>query len=99
MNYREILKSKLNQLKSESRYRTFIELERHTGWHPHALWNGPDGPKDVIIWCSNDYLGMGQNPDVVKALASAIDVHGTGAGGTRNISGTSASSMNINGTG
>ena len=90
VNYREILKSKLNQLKSESRYRTFVELERQTGWHPHALWNGPDGPKDVIIWCSNDYLGMGQNPHVVKALAGAIDAHGTGAGGTRNISGTSA---------
>jgi 5-aminolevulinate synthase len=90
VNYREVLKSKLNQLKSESRYRTFIELERQTGWHPHALWNSPNGPKDVVIWCSNDYLGMGQNSDVVKALTSAIDVHGTGAGGTRNISGTSA---------
>lgn len=90
MNYREILKSKLNQLKSESRYRTFVELERHTGLHPHAVWNSPDGPKDVVIWCSNDYLGMGQNPDAVKALTNAIDTHGTGAGGTRNISGTSA---------
>ena len=95
MNYREILKSKLNQLKSESRYRTFIELERQTGWHPHALWNSPDGPKDVVIWCSNDYLGMGQNPDVVKALTGAIDVHGTGAGGTRNISGTSSSIVKL----
>jgi 5-aminolevulinate synthase len=90
VNYREILKSKLNQLKSESRYRTFVELERHTGLHPHAVWNSPDGPKDVVIWCSNDYLGMGQNPDAVKALTNAIDTHGTGAGGTRNISGTSA---------
>lgn len=89
MNYREILKSKLNQLKSESRYRTFVELERQTGLHPHAVWNSPDGPKDVVIWCSNDYLGMGQNPDAVKALTNAIDTHGTGAGGTRNISGTS----------
>jgi len=90
VNYREILKSKLNQLKSESRYRTFVELERQTGLHPHAVWNSPDGPKDVVIWCSNDYLGMGQNPDTVKALTNAIDTHGTGAGGTRNISGTSA---------
>jgi len=90
VNYREILKSKLNQLKSESRYRTFVELERQTGLHPHAVWNSPDGPKDVVIWCSNDYLGMGQNPDAVKALTNAIDTHGTGAGGTRNISGTSA---------
>jgi len=90
VNYREILKSKLNQLKSESRYRTFVELERQTGLHPHAVWNSPNGPKDVVIWCSNDYLGMGQNPDAVKALTNAIDTHGTGAGGTRNISGTSA---------
>ena len=90
MNYREILRSKLNQLKSESRYRTFVELERQTGLHPHAVWNSPDGPKDVVIWCSNDYLGMGQNPDAVKALTTAIDKHGTGAGGTRNISGTSS---------
>jgi 5-aminolevulinate synthase len=90
VNYREILKSKLNQLKSESRYRTFVELERQTGLHPQAVWNSPDGPKDVVIWCSNDYLGMGQNPDAVKALTNAIDTHGTGAGGTRNISGTSA---------
>jgi len=90
LNYREILKSKLNQLKSESRYRTFVELERQTGLHPHAVWNSPDGPKDVVIWCSNDYLGMGQNPDAVKALTTAIDTHGTGAGGTRNISGTSS---------
>lgn len=90
MNYREILKSKLNQLKSESRYRTFVELERQTGLHPHAVWNSPNGPKDVVIWCSNDYLGMGQNPDAVKALTNAIDTHGTGAGGTRNISGNSA---------
>jgi 5-aminolevulinate synthase len=90
VNYREILKSKLNQLKSESRYRTFVELERQTGLHPHAVWNSPNGPKDVVIWCSNDYLGMGQNPDTVKALTNAIDTHGTGAGGTRNISGTSA---------
>ena len=90
MNYRDILKSKINQLKIESRYRTFVELERQTGRHPHALWRSPDGPKDVVIWCSNDYLGMGQNPDAVKSLISAIDVHGIGAGGTRNISGTSA---------
>jgi 5-aminolevulinate synthase len=95
VNYREILKSKLNQLKSESRYRTFVELERQTGLHPHAVWNSPDGPKDVVIWCSNDYLGMGQNPDAVKALTNAIDTHGTGAGGTRNISGTSAAIVTL----
>ncbi|NCW30615.1 MAG: 5-aminolevulinate synthase [Alphaproteobacteria bacterium] len=90
LQYREQFRNRLNQLKSESRYRTFVELERQTGLHPHAVWNSPDGPKDVVIWCSNDYLGMGQNPDAVKALTNAIDTHGTGAGGTRNISGTSA---------
>lgn len=77
-------------LKGESRYRTFVELERGAGRHPYAQWNSPSGPKDVIVWCSNDYLGMGQNPKVIKALTSSIDSHGTGAGGTRNISGNSA---------
>ena len=90
MDYNDIFKSKLNKLKGESRYRTFVELERRAGWHPYAQWNSPDGPKDVIIWCSNDYLGMGQSPEVIKALTSAIDLYGTGAGGTRNISGNSA---------
>ena len=90
MDYNDIFKSKLNKLKGNSRYRVFVELERRAGWHPYAQWNSPDGPKDVIIWCSNDYLGMGQSPAVIKALTSAIDSHGTGAGGTRNISGNSA---------
>ncbi len=91
MNYNEIFKSKLNKLKSESRYRTFIELERRVGSHPYARWKSPNGPKDVVIWCSNDYLGMSQNPEVVKALSNATGCQGIGAGGTRNISGTSSS--------
>jgi len=90
LDYNEIFKSRLNMLKGESRYRTFVELERRAGRHPYARWNSPGGPKDVIVWCSNDYLGMGQNPKVIKALTSATDSHGTGAGGTRNISGNSA---------
>ncbi len=90
MDYRRFFERKLNQLKGESRYRTFVELERQSGRHPLALWKSPDGPKDVVIWCSNDYLGMGQNPQVIDVLNSAIRNHGTGAGGTRNISGTSA---------
>ena len=89
MNYREHFTSQLNRLKSESRYRHFVELERVAGEHPISRYHGPDGVRDVTMWCSNDYLGMGQNPDVVSAMARAIKEHGTGAGGTRNISGTS----------
>ena len=90
MDYRVLFENRLNQLKSENRYRIFVELERQSGWHPHALWHSPGGPKKVTIWCSNDYLGMGQRPAVIAALNNAIRDHGTGAGGTRNISGTSA---------
>ena len=90
MNYNRIFQSKLDQLKGKNFYRTFVELDRRVGNHPHALWNSPDGQKHVVIWCSNDYLAMGQNPHVVKAISSAVKQHGAGAGGTRNISGTSA---------
>jgi len=95
LDYRQIFKNRLNQLKSENRYRTFVELERQAGWHPHALWNSENGAKDVTIWCSNDYLGMGQNPAVIDAVTSAFADHGTGAGGTRNISGTSAAIVEL----
>jgi 5-aminolevulinate synthase len=95
LDYTKIFKSRLNKLKAESRYRTFVELERRAGRHPYAQWNSPGGPKDVIVWCSNDYLGMGQNPKVIQALTSAIDSYGTGAGGTRNISGNSAAIVSL----
>ena len=85
MVYSQVFESTINELKSESRYRTFIELERRKGRHPHAIWKSADGPKEVIIWCSVDYLGIGQNPQIIKVLSGAIRV-----GGTRNISGTSA---------
>ena len=62
LNYRQKFQNKLNRLKSESRYRHFIELERLTGQHPYARYHGPDGERDVVVWCSNDYLGMGQHP-------------------------------------
>ena len=90
MDYIRIFQSKLDQLKGQNFYRTFVELDRQAGNHPHALWNSVDGQKPVVVWCSNDYLAMGQNPRVVKAISSAIEQHGAGAGGTRNISGTSA---------
>ena len=95
MHYRDQFKNRLNQLKSENRYRSFVELERHVGRHPYATWNSPAGPQDVVIWCSNDYLGMGQHLAVIDAMQSAIVHSGSGAGGTRNISGTSTAIVEL----
>ena len=61
LDYQSLLQDKVDQLRLENRYRHFVELERLTGQHPHALWHTDKGPRDVIIWCSNDYLGMGQS--------------------------------------
>jgi 5-aminolevulinate synthase len=81
----------VQKLRDEKRYRVFANLERNAGRFPRALWR-PDetgeAPRDVTIWCSNDYLGMGGHPAVIEAAAAAIGLHGAGAGGTRNISGT-----------
>ena len=86
MNYQDYFRSELDRLREDGNYRDFAELERHRGAFPSATCH--NGPGEVTTWCSNDYLGMGQHPTVLEAMHCALDRTGAGAGGTRNISGT-----------
>ena len=89
LDYKAAIHSALEEVRQEGRYRVFADLKRHRGDFPQATWTAPSGEtRSVTVWCSNDYLGQGQNPVVTQAMHAAIDEAGAGSGGTRNISGT-----------
>jgi len=89
MDYNAAFEAAVEQVRAEGRYRVFANLKRHNGQFPRATWIKDDGSEhEVTVWCSNDYLGQGQNPVVLEAMHKAIDDVGSGSGGTRNISGT-----------
>lgn len=86
-DYENFFINRIEQIKEDGRYRTFVEIERLAGRFPKALHHHPNGVREVTVWCSNDHLGMGQNPDVIAAMKASIDRSGAAAGGSRNISG------------
>ena len=89
MDYQSAFRAAVERVRDEGRYRVFADLKRRRGAFPRAVWTTPKGERrDVVVWCSNDYLGQGQNPVVTDAMKAAVDEAGAGSGGTRNISGT-----------
>ncbi|MBB5052405.1 5-aminolevulinate synthase [Afipia massiliensis] len=95
MDYNKFFGDALGRLHDERRYRVFADLERIAGRFPHAIWHSPKGQRNIVMWCSNDYLGMGQHPKVVGAMVETATRTGTGAGGTRNIAGNNHSLIQL----
>ncbi|WP_395614899.1 5-aminolevulinate synthase [Sphingorhabdus sp.] len=88
VNYNAVFEKAIDRLHAEGRYRVFIDILRNKGNYPNArCFAGHNGPKDITVWCSNDYLCMGQHPDVISAMENALHDVGAGSGGTRNIGG------------
>ena len=95
MDYNKFFGDALGRLHNERRYRVFADLERIAGRYPHAVWHSPKGQRNIVMWCSNDSLGMGQHPKVVGAMVETATRVGTGAGGTRNIAGNNHSLIQL----